>query len=189
VAAASAEVARNQAQLDTLNGTFPADMRAAEADLAFQQAQLDLLLAGARPEQVAVAEADVAAATALLQQALVNLSETEVRAPFAGTVAGLSVAPGEQVNPGAILMTLADLSAWQVETEDLTELDISGVAAGTNVELTFDALPDLSLNGTVEYIRPRGSDNRGDIVYTAVIRPSQSDPRLLWNMTTVVTVE
>ncbi|MGL4649545.1 MAG: HlyD family secretion protein [Caldilineaceae bacterium] len=189
VAAAAAEVARQQASLDTINGTLPADMRAAEADVAAAQAQLDLLLAGARPEQIAIAEADVAAATAAMQQALVALGDTEVRAPFAGTVAGLNVATGEQVSPGATLMTLADLSAWQVETEDLTEIDVVSVAAGKPVVLTFDALPDLSLEGTVSYVRPRGADNRGDIVYTAVITPKQTDPRLLWNMTTVVTVD
>lgn len=188
VAAAAAEVARQQASLDTLNGTLPADVRAAEADVSAAQAQLDLLLAGARPEQLAIAEADVAAATAALQQSLVALALSELRAPFAGTIAGLTVAPGEQVAPGATLMTLADLSAWQIETEDLTELDVVAVGVGTPVELSFDALPDLRLQGAVVTVRPRGADNRGDIVYTAVIRPEQSDPRLLWNMTAVVTV-
>ncbi len=188
VAAASAEVARQQASLDTLNGTLPADLLAAQADVSAAQAQLDLLLAGARSEVLAVAQADVAAATAALQQTLVALSFTELRAPFAGTVAGLTVAPGEQVTPGATLMTLADLSSWLVETEDLTELDVVQVAAGSAVELTFDALPGLQMEGTVANVRPRGADNRGDIVYTAVIHPKQNDPRLLWNMTAVVTV-
>lgn len=189
VAAASAEVQRQQASLDTLATTLPGDVAAAEADVAFAQAQLDLLLAGARPESVAVAEADVAAATSQLQQALVALADTELRAPFAGTVAALSISPGEQVTPGAPVLTLADLETWQIETEDLTELDVVRVQLGKQVAITFDALPDVTLDGTIRLIRPRGADNRGDIVYTAVVEPSDSDTRLLWNMTAVVTLK
>ena len=116
------------------------------------------------------------------------LADTELRAPFAGTIAELNINVGEQVSPGAAVATLADLGAWQIETSDLKELDIARVQPGTRVQLTFDALPDLALDGTVTLIRPRGGDNRGDVVYTAVIEPLENDPRLLWNMTAVVTV-
>ena len=36
-------------------------------------------------------------------------------------------------------------------------------------------------------IRPIGEDNRGDTVYKVVVAPDSNDPRLLWNMTAVVT--
>ncbi len=189
VARASADVQRQSASIDTLRNTLPSDIASAEADLAAAQAQLELLLAGARVEQIAIAEADVAAATAQLQQALVALADTELHAPFAGTIAEIAVNLGEQVNPGAPIATLADLGTWQIETADLKELDIARVQPGTLVKLTFDALPDVTLDGVVRLIRPRGGDNRGDVVYTAVIDPQESDPRLLWNMTAVVTVE
>jgi HlyD family secretion protein len=188
VARVAADVQRQSAGLETLRNTLPSDTAQAEADLAAAQAQLELLLAGARPEQLAIAQADVAAATAQLQQALVALADTELRAPFAGTIAELNINVGEQVSPGAAVATLADLGAWQIETSDLKELDIARVQPGTRVQLTFDALPDLALDGTVTLIRPRGGDNRGDVVYTAVIEPLENDPRLLWNMTAVVTV-
>ena len=77
------------------------------------------------------------------------------------------------------------LSNWQVETEDLTELDVVGVSTSTPVTLTFDAIPDLEMSGTVKYVKPLGTDNRGDIVYTVVIDPAQQDKRLRWNMTAV----
>ncbi len=189
VARAGAEVQRQSASLDTLRNTLPSDIVQAQADLAASQAQLDLLMAGARPEQIAIAEADVAAAIAQVQQALVALSNTELRAPFGGTIAELDISVGEQAGAGAPLATLADLTRWQVETSDLTELDVVRVQPGTQVKLTFDALPDLALDGIVRLVRPRGGDNRGDVVYTAVIEPQETDPRLLWNMTAVVTVE
>lgn len=184
-----AQVRRSRAQLDALKAGLPSDLAAAEADVRASQAQLELLQAGARLEVIAAAEADVAAATALLQQALVSLADTELRAPFAGTVARLNVQVGEQVAPGTPVVQLADLSRWQIETEDLTELDITRVTPGKAVKLQFDALPDLSMTGKVKLIRPIGEDNRGDIVYTVVIDPERQDAQLLWNMTAVVEVE
>lgn len=189
IAAASAQVRQASAQLQTLRNAMPADMTAAQADVSAQQAQLDLLLAGPRAETIAVAEANVAAATAVLQEALVALSNLELRAPFTGTVAALTIEVGEQAAPGTALVQLADLTTWAVETEDLTELDVVGITPGSQVALTFDAIPDLEIDGTVQRVRPIGEDNRGDIVYTVVIDPAQQDPRFLWNMTTVVTME
>ena len=186
IASASASVRQAQVQLETVQNGMPSDMAVAEAAVNQAKAQLDELLAGARREDIAAAEADVAAATAALQQALIALRNTELRAPFAGVVATLNVAVGEQVSPGAPVAQLADVTSWEIETSDLTELDVVGVTEGAKVDLTFDALPDLALGGTVSRIRPIGQDNRGDTVYTVVVVPDRQDSRLLWNMTAVV---
>lgn len=188
VASASAQVRQSQAQLNTLRAAMPSDLVAAEADVRASQAQLDLLLAGARSETIAVAEAQVAAATAALQQTLVSLRNLELRAPFTGTVASIELSVGEQITPGTTVARLADLSRWQVETADLTELDVVGLTAGNGVQLAFDALPGVTIPGTVIRIRPIGEDNRGDIVYTAIVTPQTQDQRFLWNMTAVVTL-
>ncbi len=189
IASASAQVRQAKAQLDRLKAEQPGDLAEAEAGVQQSQAQLDLLMAGARKEEIAAAEADVAAATTAVQQALVSLADTELRAPFDGTIAELNVNLGEQVSPAASVVRLANLSTWQIETEDLTELDVVGVNENTPVSLTFDAIPGLEMAGKVKYVKPLGKDNRGDIVYTVVIEPEQQDPRLLWNMTAVVTLK
>lgn len=186
LAAAAAAVRQAQAQLEMMRNSMPSDVTAAAAQVAQAQAQLDALKAGARPEEVAAAEAEVAAATAALQQALVALGNTELRAPFGGVVASVNVNVGEQVAPGQPVVQLADDSAWEIQTSDLTELDVVGVTPGKQVTITFDALPDLQLRGVVDRIRPIGQDNRGDTVYTVVVRPERQDERLLWNMTAVV---
>ena len=186
VSTTGASVRQAQVQLETVQNSMPSDMAVAEASVNQAKAQLDELMAGARSEDIAAAEADVAAATAALQQALVGLRNTELRAPFTGVVATLNAAVGEQVSPGAPVAQLADVTAWEIETSDLTELDVVGVTEGAKVELTFDALPDLTLGGTVSRIRPIGQDNRGDTVYTVVVVPGSQDNRLLWNMTAVV---
>lgn len=189
IGSASAGVRQAQAQLDALQNSRPADIAIYTADVQNAQAQLDKLLKGARPEQLLQAEANVAAATAALQQQLVALSKLELQAPFTGTVASLDVNLGEQVNPGLPILRLADLSQLQLETEDLTELQVVHVAEGAHAQVSFDAIPDLTVSATVVAIRPYGENSAGDIVYRATLSFSQQDPRLRWNMTAAVTFE
>ncbi len=189
MATARARVSRAQAQLDALTSVHPSDLAAAQADVDQFQAQLDLLEAGARTETLAVLEAEVAAAQAAVDQAKAALVETELRAPFAGVVAMLDARTGEQAAAGVPVVRLANLDAWQIETEDLTEFDAVAIDEGMPVSITFDAIPGLEKTGVVKLVRPIGEDKRGDIVYTVVVTPDQQDERLLWNLTAVVSIE
>jgi len=187
---AQARVRQAQAQVDALKAAArPADIAAAEADVRRATAQLALINDGARSEVIAAAEADVASAQATLDQAKAALAETELRAPFAGTIAELTILPGEQAAPGAAVATLADFSSWQIETTDLTELSVVKVQPGSRVMITLDAIPGLELPGEVVRINQVGKDKRGDINYTAIIKPLQEDPRMRWNMTAALTFE
>ncbi len=187
---AQARVRQAQAQVDALKAAArPADIAAAEADVRRATAQLALINDGARTESIAAAEADVASAQATLDQAKAALAETELKAPFAGTIAELTILPGEQAAPGAAVATLADFSSWQIETTDLTELSVVKVQPGSRVMISLDAIPDLELPGEVVRINSVGKDKRGDINYTAIIKPLKADPRLRWNMTAALTFE
>jgi multidrug resistance efflux pump len=186
--AARARLAQAQAQLKSLQASVrPADVAVAEAQVASAQQQLALAQAGPRPEAIAAATADVKAAQAALAQARAALAETEVKAPFAGTIASLNVRSGEQVAPSAPIAQLADLAAWQVETADLTELHVANVRVGDTVGITFDALPNAAMNGKVTRISDVGVSNKGDISYKVTVAPERSDPGLRWNMTAAVT--
>ncbi len=187
VTQATSQVKQAQANLDRLLKPATASQIAeAEAGVRQAQAQLDLLKAGARSEDIAAAQAAVAQAEAARAQAAAGLADTELSAPFAGTLATIDVRQGEQVGAGAPLIEIGDLSRWQVETDDLSELDIVRVKPGQTVDLTFDAIPGLRLRGTVERIQPKGEKKLGDMTYTADIQVTDADPRLLWNMTAVV---
>lgn len=189
IAVAQAQIDQASARLDSFLAVLPADIAAAEAEVRNAAAQLELLTAGAREEDITSAEADLAAATASLQDALVVLSEMELRAPFPGTVASLDINIGEQLAGGSPVIQLANLKQWQIETEDLTELQIVNVEVGSTANISFDALPETEITGTVDRIRLLGEDNRGDIVYTVILTPNVQDLPLLWNMTSVVTFE
>jgi HlyD family secretion protein len=152
------------------------------------RAQLAALEAGPDDEERAAARARVDQAIAAIELARLRMDETQLRAPFAGTVAAVEVEVGEQVTPGVPVLRLADQSEWRIETEDLTEIQVVEIEEGADVTITFDALPNVELPGRVERIRPLGEDRLGDVVYRAVIEPLQTDPRLRWNMTAVVTI-
>jgi len=179
------------------------DLQVAKARLTQAQASLAQVRAGARPEAIKAAEADVAAAEAdlsaaagdvasaeaSLAQARAALAEMELRAPFDGVVVTLNVRVGQVAPMGGLAVRMADLSAWQIETTDLTELNIVKVSQGLPVSMTFDAIPELELSGRVARIRPYGESKQGDIVYAVVIAPDKQDPRLRWNMTAKVSME
>jgi HlyD family secretion protein len=189
LAAAQAQVASGTASLDKLNGSErSAVLDAAQAAEHKAKAQLDLLRAGASNAQLAVASAEVQTAQAALKRAQVALDETELHAPFAGVVAAMLPKAGEYVAAGATLVNLADLSAWQIETTDLTELSVVSVREGSAAAMTFDAIPGLKLPGTVSRIRALGENRQGDITYVVTVTPARHDARLRWNMTASVTI-
>jgi HlyD family secretion protein len=99
----------------------------------------------------------------------------------------LDARSGEHVAAGQLIARLADLSGWQVETVNLTELNVARVNVGQEAALAFDAVPDLKLTGKVTAIRGLGESRQGDTVYTVVVTPAGSDPALRWNMTAQVT--
>ncbi|HSR30424.1 MAG TPA: HlyD family efflux transporter periplasmic adaptor subunit [Anaerolineae bacterium] len=189
VANARARIKQAQANLDRLmDPVTESEVAEAEAMVRQAQAQLDLLQAGTRDEEIEAAAAGVAEAAAALQQAQASLVDTELRAPFAGSLAALHIKAGEQVVAGTPVAELAGLGTWQIETDDLTELDIVQVQEGDRVIVTFDAIEGLELRGTVERIKSIGQERLGDMTYTVVVHLDEQDPRLLWNMTAVVTL-
>ncbi len=178
-----------KARLAVLEGQpRPADVAMARAEVSRSQAQLDLVRSGARRETIDAAEAEVSAAQASLVQARAALAETELRAPFAGVVAALDAKVGEQLAAGSPVVRLADFSAWEIETTDLTEVQVVKLTVGDSTTVTVDALPGVEMAGTIVRIRSLGENRQGDVVYRVTVRPSESDPRLRWNMTAMVNV-
>lgn len=224
--AASANLAAAEAALAELDAGATSAERsaaanavgAAQAQRDAAQAQLALLLAGARPEQIAIAETAVARATAARAEAEIGLQQADtavtqaqaavtqaealvaaaqealaqrtLTAPFAGTVARLDAELGEVVAAGAQVVTLTDFSQWLVETTDLTELDVVAIANGFDTAVRLDALPDESLTGTVSDIARVADLSQGDVTYQVRIALDDAgDLPLRWGMTAFVDIE
>jgi HlyD family secretion protein len=188
IAAAQAAYNAAQKRLTLASTSKSDDVRTAQARLNITlgqqkaaQAQLDLVKAGSTQEQIDAAQARV-------NQAQAALDETTLIAPFDGTLAELTVNVGEMVGPGARVASLADLSQWQVETDDLNETDVINVGPNAPATITVDALPGVSLNGQVKSIVPRSTVKRGDVTYTTKVTITDPDPRLKWGMTASVDI-
>ncbi len=163
-----------------------AEIAAAQAQLAAAQARSDQLKAEANGKPNPTYAAAIQQAAAALQAAKTAVTDTELHAPFAGTIAQLNVKTGETAAPGAVAAVLADFSNWLVETDDLTEIKVPGIKEGQSVTVTFDALPDMALKGNVDSIGTLYQTSSGDIVYPVRIKLTETDPRLRWGMTASV---
>jgi HlyD family secretion protein len=105
------------------------------------------------------ADARVLEADAALELARVELSKTELRAPFEGVVAEVSAEVGEWVTPSPPalpvppVIELIQQSAIYVSAP-LDEVDVAKVRVDQPVRITLDAYPDHSFSGRVTRVAP-----------------------------------
>ncbi len=172
------------------------DLEEAIRKLDSVRAELDAALAaeyesraddGLDPDQKALLEARLDNAKAQVDAAQSALDSYELKAPFDGTITDVNVEVGQLVGAELWAAQIADLSAFFVETSDLTELEVVKVYEGQAVEIIPDALLDLVLDGTVEHVGQSFRTQAGDIVYKVTIRLDDDDPALRWGMTVEVT--
>jgi multidrug resistance efflux pump len=139
---------------------------------------------GPDTEEQALTQARLNAANAQLAAAEKALEHFSLTAPFDGRVLDdKNLFVGEWLSPYQPALVLADLSTWYVETKDLNETDVVNIEVGQKAEIRPDAMKNLTLNGTVEWIDETYSEKSGDVVYLVRIRLDDSDNRLRWGMT------
>lgn len=170
---------------DRLN---PSEAQIQQALAAIQTAKSNLAKLTPTAEDLTAADAQVKAAQAARDLAADALARAQLVAPFAGEIVALDLKVGEQVNVGVPVARIADTTAFQVETVDLTEINVINIKEGDAATVTIDAIPELELTGKVASIRGYGENRQGDIVYTIVVRLDKQDPRLRWNMTAKVAI-
>jgi multidrug efflux pump subunit AcrA (membrane-fusion protein) len=194
--AANQAVAAAQKALDEALSGSTLSVRSAQASVTaaiaqrdLVKAQLDQLKNGATVSQRTAARAGVAQAEATLQAARAALNEATLRAPFDGTIAQVTVDAGQVIGPGFVVVSIADLAAWQVLTDDLSEVDVVNIRIGQTAAITVDAIPDAALDGVVASITPRAETRRGDVTYTVKVDVIGDDPRAFWGMTAQVEIQ
>ena len=167
----------------------PPSAQVQQALATVQSAKSQLAKLQPTAEDLAAAQASVDAAQAARDLIAEQIKDARLVAPFAGIVTALDLKLGEYVAPGVPAARIADSSKWQVETTDLTELNVVNVHEGDAATVSLDAIPGLELPGKVMQIKGYGENRQGDIVYTVTIALDQYDERLRWNMTAKVTIE
>ncbi len=163
----------------------PEDVERADAQVDVALAQLEdakreveRLKGGVDPEEIAAAEARVAAIEA-------TLSYKQLEAPFAGTVTQINAKVGDQVAPGTLSFRVDDSSRLLVDI-NVPEVDINQVEVDQPVKMSFDAILGDDFSGKVievarvGTVSPNGVDFRvtveidREVCETCDIRPGMT---------------
>ena len=198
----NADVAKQQN--DKVNGQR--NINQAAASLTSAQDQLKTQTES-KPNQIASAQAQLASAQAAVLQAQQNLNDTVLTAPMDGEVNSINGVVGETVAPGggttaeapggqAPLPSSTPSSAF-IQIGNVTgmevvipfaESDAARIATNQDAQLTFDALPNLTISGHVIAVGSSATITSGVVNYYATISLNQTDKSLKQGMTANATV-
>jgi len=160
-----------------------------------------------KPNQIASAKAQVLNAQAAVQTAQQNLNATTLVAPMDGEVNSISGVVGETVAPGGgttpeapgsqaplptstasnAFMVIGNISGMEVVIP-FAESDASRLAYNQPAQVTFDAVPNLTITGHVIAVASAATVNSGVVNYYATIVLNQTDKALKQGMTANATV-
>jgi membrane fusion protein, multidrug efflux system len=131
---------------------------------SLKSAEAQVAIAKLVPEQVQSAistveerQASVQTAQAQLDQAALNLSYTEIRAPSDGFITQRSVQLGSYLTAGQVMFLLVTPDVWI--TANYKESQIGRMRAGDKVDIEVDAYSGFKLEGHVQSIQ-YGSGSR-----------------------------
>jgi multidrug resistance efflux pump len=116
------------------------------------------------------------------------LTQTELIAPYAATVVSVEDQTGEYVRVGQVVIVLAKLNDLQVETTDLSELNVATVEIGQPANVYVEAL-DKEFQGVVTAISPISNTLGGDVVFKVTIKLDEQPADLLWGMSADVEIQ
>ena len=166
---------------------------AATAD-RLDRVETDYALAGSRvraaEKQIAVSKSRLASLAATRRKTEKNLKvlddqigEGTVRCPLDGVVIEKFAEPGEVVNFGSPLCTVADLSSvWLVVYVE--EASVGKITLGGKAKVRVDSFPDRTFEGSITWISPKAEftpknvqtrESRADLVYAVKITMANPD--------------
>jgi HlyD family secretion protein len=149
-----------------------------------EQAQLDF----------ANASAAVVRAKVSVDNAKIQLEDTDVRAPVTGTIIEKDVERGAviasattNVSGGTTLLKMANLDLVQVRSL-VDETDVGKVQPGQAVTVTVDAYPNRTFEGTVLKIEPQAQTEQNVTVFPVAVRIQNKEGLLRPGMNTEVEI-
>jgi HlyD family secretion protein len=123
----------------------------ARAGMQVAASTYQLALNGPRAETVEQAQAQVAAAQQQLELARTKLGYCEVACPLTGVVLTKAAEPGEYLQPGSPVLTVADLDHPWLRAY-INESDLGRVKLGQAVRVTADSFPGKVFDGRITFI-------------------------------------
>ena len=162
---AESDLALNRDELDRVRSLFEADHAPKteydDARLLYQESlrQTQVLknqMALIEPRRMKLA-ADRSAADARAERAQLNIDRCRITAPFAGSVADLSVDVGDRLQVGSEILRLVNLDRIEIPIE----LPVSRrprLTVGAAVDLFVESMPDVHWHGAVTRVAPTADE-------------------------------
>ena len=166
-----------------------AKLALAEADASLEMAKSRLLLAKNEQERnaplaqkraiaeadfqklvtdTAAREAELAASLARRDMTQKTLTDSVIRAPFAGVVAERMVEPGEYVKSDSKVARVVDLATLRLVL-NVPETEVGALAVGQTVEFTTAAFPERTFTGTLKFLGAAMREASRDLVVEATV--------------------
>ncbi len=166
-------------RLQQRGAATPDEVNAARDRLTRAKADLNQLQSQVRysPQEQARWQSEITEAKAAVTLAEEVVRNSNIRAPFDGTVYFLPAREGAYVAAGDLLLMEADLSQLQVRAF-VDEPEIGRLAIGQTVKITWDAMPGRVWQGTVATL-PSTVVSRGSRVVGEIFCKVDNSERLL----------
>jgi len=170
-------MAQAQARFDVARATLAnARSQKQRADALFTSQSITQTEHEAAQLAYANSVADSVSTKVDLENAQIQLEDTDVRAPISGTIIEKDVergqvisSPTRDVGGGTVLLRMADLSLVQVRTL-VDETDVGKIRAGLPATVTVDAYPNRPFEGTVLKIEPLATVNQNVTMFPVIVR-------------------
>jgi multidrug efflux pump subunit AcrA (membrane-fusion protein) len=169
-----------------LNAIAASGPNVSKADLAVAQKTSDLEDLKNGPDEIDVKtqQLSVQQKQNALLKAQQTLADYSIRAPFDGVLTDWTLSVGDSASTTA--GTLA--TTQKVADIDLNEVDVANVKVGQKATLTFDAVDDLSLTGTVAEVADTATTSQGVVSYAVKIAFDSQDDRIKAGMSVSVAI-
>ena len=131
--------------------------------------------------EVANTRAAAVAARVALENARIELEDTEVRAPSSGTILTRLVergqvisSPTRDVGGGTVILTMADLTRVRARVR-VDETDIGKLVAGVPARIHVAAYPGREFGGSIEKVEPQAIVDQNVTMFAVLITVANED--------------
>ncbi|MEA9391343.1 secretion protein HlyD [Acerihabitans sp. TG2] len=162
----------------------------AKANLQAAKDKLQQYQTGNRPQEIAAAQAELSQTQAAMSQSALDLADTRLVTPSAGTILTRAEEPGSILSAGGTVFVLSlTRPVWIRAYVD--ETNLSQAVPGTPVTIRVDGQPDKRYHGKIGFVSPTAEFTpksvetpqlRTDLVYRLRIMVNDADDRLRQGM-------
>jgi HlyD family secretion protein len=139
----------------------------ADRNIKVKELSLEKTKEGSTDLEIRTQQLTVEQKEADLADAQETLSDYSIRAPFAGIISTVSVSKGDTASVNTAMGSI--ITHEKIATITLNEVDIAKIKVGQKVNITFDALDDLAVEGEVYEVDATGTVSQGVVSYSVKI--------------------